>query len=102
MDVSKAFCAPLFAALAFGVPGRGALAQDDAASGLEEVVVTGSRIQQTGMSTPTPVTKMEVEELRCRCHAWGRERPNCEYPLRTAATMSDRRQQRVRSLVIGL
>jgi iron complex outermembrane recepter protein len=30
---------------------------------LEEVTVTGSRIRATGMSTPTPVTVVEIEEL---------------------------------------
>lgn len=30
---------------------------------LEEITVTGSRIQRTGMTTPTPVTSMEVEQL---------------------------------------
>lgn len=36
-------------------------AQQD--SVIEEVQVTGSRIQQTGMNTPTPVTVMTAEEL---------------------------------------
>jgi iron complex outermembrane recepter protein len=31
---------------------------------VEEVVVTGTRIQQSGMQTPTPVTVVEADELR--------------------------------------
>ena len=30
----------------------------------EEVLVTGSRIQRTGMTTPTPVTAVTADELR--------------------------------------
>src|SRR5690606_25578038 len=30
---------------------------------LEEISVTGSRIRQSGMQTPTPVTAMDVEEI---------------------------------------
>ena len=33
------------------------------AQGLEEVIVTGTRIQQSGMQTPTPVTVVEAAEL---------------------------------------
>src|SRR5690606_2807494 len=33
------------------------------AEGLEEVLVTGSRIQRTGMVTPTPVTAVEADDL---------------------------------------
>lgn len=39
-----------------------ATAQDDDDS-LEEVIVTGSRIQASGMQTPTPVTIMSADEL---------------------------------------
>src|SRR5688572_14504596 len=34
-----------------------------AQSGVEEISITGSRIQRTGMTTPTPVTVMEMAEL---------------------------------------
>lgn len=40
-----------------------AQAQDARADGLQEVVVTGSRIIREGMSTPTPVTALSTEEL---------------------------------------
>jgi len=36
---------------------------DDSAAEIEEIAVTGSRIQRTGMTTPTPVTAMVAEEL---------------------------------------
>lgn len=49
-------------ALAFGLYQMPALAQD---AGVEEVTVTGSRIQQTsGMNTPTPVTAVSGEDLQ--------------------------------------
>lgn len=38
-------------------------AQDPATQPLEEVVVTGSRIMRSGMSTPVPVTVMNTDEL---------------------------------------
>lgn len=38
-------------------------AQEEA-EGIEEVVVTGSRIQRSGMNTPTPVTVVDAEQLR--------------------------------------
>src|SRR5690554_479638 len=41
----------------------GAWAQSGSESAIEEIAVTGSRIQRTGMSTPTPVTTMEVDQL---------------------------------------
>ena len=40
-----------------------AMAQQPTADALEEVIVTGSRIRQTGFSTPTPVTAVTSEEL---------------------------------------
>src|SRR5262245_56366636 len=42
-----------------------AAAQQSAAAGgeIEEIVVTGSRIQQTGFSRPTPVTVVSSENL---------------------------------------
>jgi outer membrane receptor protein involved in Fe transport len=41
----------------------GAQAQQPASDQLAEVQVTGSRIQQTGMTTPTPVTAVSAAEL---------------------------------------
>jgi len=38
--------------------------QDQAQPGVEEVLVTGSRIQRTGMVTPTPVTAVDAQDLR--------------------------------------
>jgi len=38
-------------------------ANDGEAGALEEIAVTGSRIQRTGMTTPTPVTSMDAGEL---------------------------------------
>jgi len=43
-------------------PGSPAMAQD-AAAGLDEINVTGSRIQRTGMQTPTPVTSVSAADL---------------------------------------
>jgi outer membrane receptor protein involved in Fe transport len=42
-----------------------AIAQDSGAdaAGLEEINVTGSRIQRTGMQTPTPVTSVSMDDL---------------------------------------
>lgn len=56
------------AVFAGGVGGAAAQAQDQvqgvgAASVLEEISVTGSRIRQSGMQTPTPVTAMVAEEM---------------------------------------
>jgi iron complex outermembrane receptor protein len=45
-------------AVAQGVP-----AQRETAGNVEEISITGSRIRQTGMQTPTPVTSLEAEEL---------------------------------------
>jgi outer membrane receptor protein involved in Fe transport len=48
--------------LALGLVGTGqSFAQDD--EGLEEIVVTGSRIERSGMNTPSPVTSVSAEEL---------------------------------------
>ena len=49
-------------ALAMGLGSVAAKAQEPAA-GLEEVTVTGSRIERSGMNTPTPVTVVSTEEL---------------------------------------
>lgn len=38
-------------------------AQTPAATGVEEVIVTGSRIQRPGLTAPTPVTSVAAEEL---------------------------------------
>ena len=46
-------------ALVFAAPG---FAQD-AAQGLEEVVVTGSRIQRANLITSSPVTQIDAEQL---------------------------------------
>ena len=53
-------------ALILGAGMGSVLAQDaaDAASELEEVHVTGSRIQRDGMSTPTPVTVVNMDDLK--------------------------------------
>ena len=47
-------------ATVFGAPG---FAQD-AAQGLEEVVVTGSRIQKANLVTSSPVTQLDAEQLQ--------------------------------------
>jgi outer membrane receptor protein involved in Fe transport len=47
-------------AAALGIAPIASYAQDQA---VEEVVVTGTRIQQSGMQTPTPVTVVEASEL---------------------------------------
>src|SRR6187549_1907434 len=39
-------------------------AADEAASVMEEVQVTGSRIQRDGMTTPTPVTAVTADDLQ--------------------------------------
>jgi iron complex outermembrane recepter protein len=45
------------------VPQAPAQAQTEAQAKLEEVEVTGSRIQHVGMTTPTPVTSVSLDEL---------------------------------------
>lgn len=47
--------------LAMGLTSTVLLAQDDA--DIEEISVTGSRIERSGMTTPTPVTSVSAEEL---------------------------------------
>ncbi len=39
-------------------------AQDPAQSDAEEITVTGSRLRRDGMSTPTPVTALDIGEMR--------------------------------------
>jgi hypothetical protein len=55
------------AMLAAGVAAPGfaadAAATDDAVEELQEVIVTGSRLQREGMSSPTPVTALSTDEL---------------------------------------
>src|SRR5690606_4657879 len=50
------------AAAVLGLTAQVALGQDSSQT-LEEIQVTGSRIQQTGMSTPTPVTVVTADEI---------------------------------------
>jgi outer membrane receptor protein involved in Fe transport len=52
----------VFAALTTVVGGGVAQAQDN--SSLEEITVTGSRLRRDGMSSPTPVTAVGMEEMR--------------------------------------
>jgi outer membrane receptor protein involved in Fe transport len=47
-------------AAAILIPGQNALAQDET---LEEIQVTGSRIQRPGMTSPVPVTAISADEL---------------------------------------
>src|SRR5690606_30445519 len=54
------FAVPLSLA-AVGIAGAQPAGQEPRA--VEEVVVTGSRIQQTGMVTPTPVTSVGAQDL---------------------------------------
>ncbi len=58
---------PTYLAAALGVltlTGVSAAYADDETSGLQEITVTGSRIrQQTGMTTPVPVTTVSVADL---------------------------------------
>ena len=46
-----------------GAAGVAVAQQEQPDAGVEEVLVTGSRIQRTGMVTPTPVTAVEAEDL---------------------------------------
>ncbi|HWK54623.1 MAG TPA: TonB-dependent receptor [Hyphomicrobiales bacterium] len=46
-----------------GMAGAQAQEAETAPTGVEEISVTGSRIQRSGMTTPTPVTVMERSEL---------------------------------------
>jgi iron complex outermembrane receptor protein len=65
-NVRRAVARILGAAMATGLAG-GALAQEAPASGqavMEEVQITGSRIQRDGMTTPTPVTSVSMDDLR--------------------------------------
>jgi iron complex outermembrane recepter protein len=52
--------------LALGTSGAARADDADAASaaGVEEVTVTGSRIQRDGMTTPTPVTQLSANDLQ--------------------------------------
>lgn len=45
------------------LPGAGVLAQEAPESGISEIAVTGSRISRSGMTTPTPVTAVQAEDL---------------------------------------
>lgn len=61
--------APIAAAIALAILGSQAATAGEAASApqesLEEITVTGSRIQQaTGMTTPTPVAALSITELQ--------------------------------------
>lgn len=56
-------CASSLVALLTVVPGL-AQAQADTAASVEEVVVTGSRIQVTGFQQPTPVTVVGSSEIQ--------------------------------------
>lgn len=49
--------------VSLGLVSLGASGQNTENAALEEVLVTGSRIQQTGMSTPTPVTAVTADEI---------------------------------------
>jgi outer membrane receptor protein involved in Fe transport len=49
--------------LAMGSLPVAALAQESGAAGVEEVMVTGTRIERTGMNAPTPVTVVAADEL---------------------------------------
>jgi outer membrane receptor protein involved in Fe transport len=58
---SASIAAAALAAAWAAVPtGAGAQARTD----VEEVAITGSRLQTTGYSTPTPVTSTRAEDLR--------------------------------------
>lgn len=62
VPVAPAWAPVLPAALLLATIGSAVSAQETAPS-IEEIFVTGSRIQQSGMTTPTPVTAVTVEEL---------------------------------------
>lgn len=63
--ISRAVAATLRTAVLLGVGLPGVLhAADDAAAVMEEVQVTGSRIQRDGMTTPTPVTAVTADDLQ--------------------------------------
>ena len=49
--------------LAMGLGGAGQALAQDQEQDLEEIVVTGSRIERSGMNTPNPVTSVSAEEL---------------------------------------
>ncbi|MEJ0039901.1 MAG: TonB-dependent receptor [Gammaproteobacteria bacterium] len=60
----KGLFASVMAGLAAMVgPGGSARAQTPADTALEEVTVTGSRIRDTGMNTPVPVTAVTAEQM---------------------------------------
>lgn len=65
-NVRRTIASILNAAMAAGLAGV-AVGQEAPASGtvaMEEVQITGSRIQRDGMTTPTPVTSVSVDDLR--------------------------------------
>lgn len=67
MKQRRGLFAGLFAGLAAsGVASSAARAQESPLPGgvVEEIQVTGSRIQRSGMTTPTPVTTVSAEELQ--------------------------------------
>src|SRR5690554_5077164 len=63
----SAMITTLLVGSAAGVSGVGSLQAQDAtsasSSNVQEIAVTGSRIQRDGMSTPTPVTAIDAGEL---------------------------------------
>jgi iron complex outermembrane recepter protein len=63
----RGFLASAIAAIISGGTSNSALSQSGSAGSesepLQEIAITGSRIQRTGMTAPTPVTTMEAEEL---------------------------------------
>lgn len=61
--ISKILRAAVFSVPVSLATGAGMAVAQQEASGIEEVVVTGSRIQRSGMVTPTPVTAVEAREL---------------------------------------
>jgi outer membrane receptor protein involved in Fe transport len=48
----------------FGLPGAASAQQQPGTAGVEEVIVTGSRIATSGVNTPTPVTAVTAEDLQ--------------------------------------
>jgi len=52
------------AVLALSAWGVDAMAQDQAADQVEEIVITGSRVARTGFTAPTPVTVLGAEQIQ--------------------------------------
>ena len=50
-------------ALALGLGNTVAAQEDDGAEGLDEIVVTGSRIQRSTLVTPNPVTVLDSSDI---------------------------------------